>query len=202
MADAHDYFGSAAMNWEGGEEGERKIQQVKPYMGIRRKNAAWQKLSLQKIYTSDSIDWLINRLPKPVSRDNITRQSSHYRAYKDKNEAMKSTTGEGAISMYETIGGIIILYRPVGVETNSRSSYAVLNVSVDDTRGEYRFGCWFTHLEYVVSREIPKIITAPELTGLITRNILALPMFVKDPGAPLGDKTLVKKAMFYLISDD
>ena len=202
VADAHDYFGSAAMNWEGGEEGERKIQQVKPLMGIRRKNAAWQKLALQKIYTSDSINWLIKRLPETKRNESSMRQSSLYRVYKDKNDAMRAVTGGGAISMYESKGGIYILYRPIGEENSTRSSYGFMKISLDDAKGEYKFGCWFSALGCCKTEKNTMVADVADLPGLITKNILALPMMGNDPSSTNQEKGCITTSKFYLISDD
>ena len=41
-ANTHSYHGPATLNWEGGWHGEHKIQQVKPLLHIKRRNADWQ----------------------------------------------------------------------------------------------------------------------------------------------------------------
>ena len=38
VANTHSYHGPAMLNWEGGWHGERKIQQVKPFLHIKRSN--------------------------------------------------------------------------------------------------------------------------------------------------------------------
>ena len=201
VADAHDYFGSASMNWEGGEEGERKIQQVKPHMGIRRKTAAWQKLALEKIYTSDTINWLVSRLPITDGKETTTVQSSLYRAYKDEKDAKDAITGEGALALYESGGDLYILYRPIGEENNTRSSYAFMKIKLDDSRGIYRFGCWFSELECLTNYK-PFVVGIADLPNMISKNILALPMLYNDTSGTPGCKGYIRSTKFYLISDD
>jgi hypothetical protein len=58
-AEAHRYFGPAALHWEGGWPGERKIQSVKPEMGIKRNNAAWEKIVLKRLYQNEAIEKLL-----------------------------------------------------------------------------------------------------------------------------------------------
>ena len=199
VADAHDYFGSAAMNWEDGEEGERKIQEAKPHMGIRRKNALWQKTALQKIYTSDTIDWLMGRLPLSDKSEVTGRQSCLYHVYRDINTARYAISGDGALSIYEINGQLYILFRPVGEDDSTRSSYAFLGIEFDDINGKFHFGCWFSPLvESTKTNEI-KVAHVSAMDGLITKAILALPLLESDPAGKHGYRRLNS---FYLISED
>lgn len=199
VADAHDYFGSAAMNWEGGEEGERKIQQVKPQMGIRRRNAAWQKISMQKIYTNDSIAWLLQRLP---SNEPVTDTNSHpnlHHIYRDINEAQKQIEGDVAISIYVVSEKYYVLYKPTGEDNISRSTTALLEVCLDDENGMYRFGCWFSGISIECSNEKRFVMQRKDLESVVTKNILALPLLKMKLDKPEVTTTHPK---FYLISDD
>ena len=122
--------------------------------------------------------------------------------YKDKNDAMKAVTGAGAISMYESHGGIYILYRPIGEESNTRSSYGFMKISLDDANGAYRFGCWFSALGCSNTEKNPLVADVADLPGLFTKNILALPMMENDPASKNQDKGYITTSKFYLISDD
>jgi hypothetical protein len=46
IAESRDEMGNATLNWEGGHSGERKIQSVKPELGIKRSNVVWQSIVL------------------------------------------------------------------------------------------------------------------------------------------------------------
>jgi hypothetical protein len=198
VADAHDYFGSAAMNWEGGEEGERKIQQVKPQLAIKRKTAAWQKLAMEKIYTNDSVDWLLDRLPPPKTPIS-SRETGKHHNYKGRVEALNAIIGSGALSIYEIHGELCLLYKPVGEEDNTRSSFSFLKISMDDTAGKYHFGCWYAPLVPIMSKEKPEIVHVSVLQEIITKNILALPLLESND---LADYGYTRTTLFYLISDD
>jgi hypothetical protein len=199
VADAHDYFGSAAMNWEGGEEGERKIQQVKPQMGIRRRNAAWQKISMQKIYTNDSIDWLLGRLPTKESLTFSDTSQNLHRVYRDLDEAEKITRGDSAVALYEVNGRFYVLYKPTGEENTSRSLAALLEINLNDGNGEYRFGCWFSAMSLSGICGTKHVYPRKDLEGVITRNILALPLLTMKLDKP---EITTSHNKFYLISDD
>ena len=200
VADAHDYFGSAAMNWEGGEEGERKIQDVKPTMGIRRKNTAWQSLCMQKIYTQDSIDWLLKRLPTTNTKSPNTNQDQYlHNVYRDYNEAQKIVQGDVAMSLYEMEGRYYILYKPTGEDYISRSSTALLEVVLEDKNGFYRFGCWFAEISIPLTNEKRKVVPRKDLEACITRNILALPLVTMAFDKP---EITTCQPKFYLITDD
>ena len=45
-AQSHIFHGPAMLHWEGGWHGERKIQQVKPLLHIKRSNADWPTIAL------------------------------------------------------------------------------------------------------------------------------------------------------------
>ena len=54
----HDEMGTAVLHWEGGFAGERKIQEVKPALYIKRSNVDLPKLTLKKMYQHDALEWL------------------------------------------------------------------------------------------------------------------------------------------------
>ena len=55
VANTHSYHGPATLNWEGGWHGERKIQQVKPLLHIKRSNDDWQTITLRRLYQHKTI---------------------------------------------------------------------------------------------------------------------------------------------------
>ena len=55
VAKAHEHFGPLLLNWEGGYAGERKIQEVKPLLSIKRENADWEKITLRAHYQLETI---------------------------------------------------------------------------------------------------------------------------------------------------
>ena len=44
-ASTHSYHGPTMLHWEGGWQGKRKIQQVKPLLHIKQSNANWQTIN-------------------------------------------------------------------------------------------------------------------------------------------------------------
>ena len=59
-ANTHSYHGPTTVNWEGGWHGERKIQQVKPLLHIKRSNADWQTITLCWLYQHETIQRLLD----------------------------------------------------------------------------------------------------------------------------------------------
>ena len=71
-ADMHSYHGPATLNWEGGWHGERKIQQVKPLLHIKRSNVDWQTITLHRLYQHETIQRLLDDCMKQEQHENQT----------------------------------------------------------------------------------------------------------------------------------
>ena len=82
-ANTHSYHGPATLNWEGVWHGERKIQQVKPLLHIKRSNSEWQTIMLYRLYQHKTIQRLL---------DDCVRE--------EQNENQTSREMEGALKVY------------------------------------------------------------------------------------------------------
>ena len=71
-ANTHSYHGPATLNWEGGWHGERKIQQVKPLLHIKRSNLDWQTITLCRLYQHETIQRLLDDCMKQEQNENQT----------------------------------------------------------------------------------------------------------------------------------
>ena len=71
-ANTHSYHGPATLNWEGGWHGERKIQQVKPLLHIKRSNVEWQTITLRRLYQHETIQRLLDDCMKEEQNENQT----------------------------------------------------------------------------------------------------------------------------------
>ena len=84
-ANTHSYYGPAALNWEGGWHGERKIQQLKPLLHIKQSNADRQTIMLHQLYQHKTIQRLF---------DDCLRE--------EQNENQTTREMEGALKVYES----------------------------------------------------------------------------------------------------
>jgi hypothetical protein len=202
VADAHDYFGSSVLHWEGGDEGERKIQKVKPKItGIRRKNAQWTRLAIEKIYTEDTIDWLLGRIPQPKNSVGVSGNSSLYHLYKSKDSAMAAVEKKNPLAVYQMDDKLYLIYKPVRQDDNTRSSAAFIEVILDDTTGIFRLGCWFANLTVRNTSIVTQnhVVHIKDLTKMVTKNILALPLMAQDE---TDIDVFHRREKYYLTSDD
>ena len=71
-ANTHSYHGPATLNWEGGWHGERKIQQVKPLLHIKRSSVDWQTITLRRLYQHETIQRLLDDCMKQEQNENQT----------------------------------------------------------------------------------------------------------------------------------
>jgi hypothetical protein len=149
VAKAHDHFGPLILNWEGGYAGERKIQDVKPLLSIKRDNADWEKITLRAHYQLETITNLLEKM-KSKKGDNQKQDPNreHNGSIRIFGSRLKA---EEAVSQYLPLSGIIdhnhdvwIAFRPTG-EQSSRSSVSLLQLEFDDINGENVVGiCWMS----------------------------------------------------------
>ena len=143
----HTDMGPAVLHWEGGWEGERKIQQLKPLLHIKRSNTDWPRLTLKKIYQLDSLEWMLDNLDD--KEDNQSRQNretnSMLRIYKSRAD-MEENVNDSQIlcGLLGNDGNVYLSYRPVGEEQgNTRTKIKITKVDFRDDDGEYTVtGCW------------------------------------------------------------
>lgn len=81
VADAHQAFGPLVLNWEGGYSGERKIQEVKPLLSIKRENTDWQRITLQRLYQLEAISKILDNINSVNIDPNSTKKTGNMKAY-------------------------------------------------------------------------------------------------------------------------
>jgi hypothetical protein len=149
VAKAHEHFGPLLLNWEGGYAGERKIQNVKPLLSIKRENADWEKITLRAHYQLETITNLLENMhfeKNAINKKEPNRE--HNGSIKVFGSKLKA---EEAVSQYLPLSGIVdhnhdvwIAYRPT-VEETSRSSITLLQLEFNDINGENVLGiCWMS----------------------------------------------------------
>ena len=149
VAKSHNVFGPLILNWEGGYAGERKIQEVKPFLGIKRINADWEKISLTKFYQLQTINKILESTQELISPAvNRSRETEGIlKIY------MNRTLAETAVFECEPLSAILdnedrvyIGYRPF--DKTSRSALTLVEIEFDDSNGKEVSGiCWMAPLK-------------------------------------------------------
>lgn len=173
-AQAHDYFGPAILHWEGGFSGERKIQEVKPMLGIKRENAKWEKIVMRRAYQNGAMDWLLSNLGN--QNDNTSRSSEGlYRIFSSRDKAILAVDNFHPLLVVRIKSGLHVLFRPTGQSEpkTTRSSVMLMEV-VLKKEGEQFGGCWFSPLSRN-RREAGPFTSLAEVETVIDERVLLLP---------------------------
>ena len=151
-AKTHSYHGPAKLNWEGGWHGERKIQQVKPLLHIKRSNADWPTITLRRLYQHETKQRLLDDCRSEEEKQNIkTREmEGAVKVYGSRQMA------EDVILQNQPITAVLdhqnrlhIPYRPIGRANTTRSSIDLLEIICDDDKGMMiQDLCWICPIHY------------------------------------------------------
>ena len=137
-ANTHSYHGPATLNWEGGWHGERKIQQMKPLLHIKRSNADWQTITLRRLYQHETIQRLLDDCVKDKQNENRTSRQMEgalkvYGSHQMAEEAIHSAQPISAVFDHKNL--LYIPYRPIGRANTTRSSVDLMEIRCDDNEG-------------------------------------------------------------------
>ena len=137
-ANTHSYHGPAMLNWEGGWHGERKIQQVKPLLHIKRSNVDWQTIALRRLYQHETIQRLLDDCMKAEQNENQTsRQMAGalklYGSRQMAEEAIHSAQPITAVLDHKNV--LYIPYHPIDRANTTRSSVDLMEIRCDDNEG-------------------------------------------------------------------
>jgi hypothetical protein len=147
VAKAHDHFGPLLINWEGGYAGERKIQEVKPLLSIKRENAEWEMITLKAHYQLETLTNLLEKV-KGVNTDSQKlkpnrENSGTIKIFGNKEKAVDAVRENIPLSgILDKNNDVWIAYRPTGGE-KTRSSITLVKLEFDDDNGMNIEGiCW------------------------------------------------------------
>ena len=137
-ANTHSYHGPATLNWEGGWHGERKIQQVKPLLHIKRSNADWQTITLRRLYQHETIQRMLDDCAKEEQNENQTSRQMEgalkvYGSHQMAEEAIHYAQPITAVLDHNNL--LYIPYRPIGRANTTRSSVYLMEIQCDDNEG-------------------------------------------------------------------
>ena len=146
VAQAHQLFGPLILNWEGGYAGERKIQEIKPLLTIKRENADWQRLTLQRIYQLEAINKVLDCVNLANGIEDVRRNRESdglLKVFQNKELAMDSISKCQPLSaMVDGEGMVWIAFRP-NDGVSGRSAVSFIQIVFDDDAGEEKEGlCW------------------------------------------------------------
>ena len=184
-ANTHSYHGPATLNWEGGWHGERKIQQVKPLLHIKRSIVDWQTITLRQLYQHETIQRLLDDCMKQEQHENQTSRQMEgavkvYGSLQMAKEAIYSA--ELITAFLDQKNVLYIPYRPIGRDNTTRSSVDLIEIKCDDNEGTMIQNlCWvcpiqptnnITHFESIHSIK----------SNFIKEFVLMLPTLNEDNG--------------------
>lgn len=151
VSKAHNKFGPLILNWEGVYAGERKIQEVKPLLGIKRENADWQRITLNRLYQMESISKIIEKVntndmksvvPSTRGTEGLLKIFSNIEDAKDAIRSALPLSG-----VVDDDHKVYIAYRPMD-GTSSRSAVSLLELKFDDKNGDDICGiCWTAEIQ-------------------------------------------------------
>jgi hypothetical protein len=200
-AEYHDYFGPAPFHWEGGYRSERKIQEVKPLLGIRRANVNWQSLVLRRLYQQECIDRLLSdtdgRSDEEQAAESHAAEGLFY-IYKSKMAATEAIKKCEPLSAISANGKLYLVFRPSGDERvvgSTRSSVHLLEVRFKDMEGDDICGCWVAPIE-ISGLTVSGLFIESQFLDAVKHCILMLPVIES------GKKNNGFMNSFYAIGDD
>jgi hypothetical protein len=180
VAEAHEFFGPVSLNWEGGHSGERKIQTVKPELGIKRANAAWQSIVLDRLYQRDGIAWLLERLEQPGDQAPSRSITNLYRVFKNDALMNKAVADTQPLAVIVYHSHHFLLYRPHATTIThdiTRSSIWLAPLEFVDQEGKDVGGCWFAPICYSGGQaHLTGIESLEELHNHVELRCLLLPL--------------------------
>jgi len=208
VAESHRYLGPAMLHWEGGWAGERKIQQAKPLLGIKRATADWQRIVLENLWRDNTLSSLIGTLSSDqgATTDSQREIEGSLKVYSNVSVLTKELERCKPLSgMLAQDGTVWVGYRPTKEEflldeakpTNSawsRSAIQFLNLQFDD-EGAGRLVsdlCWFAPIAVVHGKTLT-LGNPGELKDHVAQYVLLLPR--------LGDDDKYQN-MFYVVGSN
>ena len=184
-ASSHATMGPAILHWEGGFAGERKIQQVKPLLSIKRATADWNTITLRKLYQHDTLNWMMGRLDE---EDGVTKQTrdaeSLVKIFKSR-QTMEEDCRDNSIlcAILGKDGSVYLPFRPIGEERgNTRRLVKLVRISFDDSKGEWTTTrCWTAPITIEEQCMLYESITKVK-EDVMEEILLLLPQLSKHSG--------------------
>ena len=173
------------LNWEGGWHGERKIQQVKPLLHIKRSNVDWQTITLRRLYQHETIQRLLEDCMKQEQHENQTSRQMEgavkiYGSLQMAKEAIYSAEPITAVLDHKNV--LYIPYRPIGRDNTTRSSVDLMEIKFDDNEGTMIQNlCWVCPIQ--PTNNITHFASIHSIkSNFIKEFVLMLPTLNEDNG--------------------
>ena len=200
VADAHDFFGPAILTWEGDDGGEKGVQTVKQNHTTRRCNVRWEKLTMQTIYTNNTLEWLHDRITSNEETIRFHRAKRYadglFRVFKSVEDCQHHLENVLPIGAVEIKGSLFMLHRSKG---DSRSAISLLQLKPNDNEGSWFHYCWFTPVTCVPTRDVITFENNVDLLGAVRRTVMLLPLF---SGNNSTKHNVERRPLYYIVGDD
>jgi hypothetical protein len=182
VAKAHDNFGPLILNWEGGFSGERKIQEVKPLLTIKREGADWQVITLRRLYQVETITTILESKLSKINECISKQNRETYGLIKIFGTIQKA---EEAVRNCQPLSAVVdkdncvwIAYRPSGVGTE-RSSVTLIQIEFKDNEGvEVADICWMSPIN--LTNIVKSFDSMSECFKIANEYALLLPQLSED----------------------
>jgi hypothetical protein len=182
VAKFHNEFGPLILNWEGGYAGERKIQEVKPLLGIKRINAEWEKISMKKYYQSQSINNIVESTQQILNPQvKISRETEGIlKIYANKSLAENAVTDcEPLSAIIDDEDRVYIAYRHK--DKTTRSSLTLIEIIFDDINGsEICNICWMSPIK--LGDKLIQMRSLTDVLKVAREYCLLIPQLNNDDG--------------------
>lgn len=188
-ADSHDYLGPATLHWEGGYSGERKIQEVKPFLKTKRANANWQLITLRRLYQLDSLSKVLETLTLSNTVIGTNASPNAINSNRDSEGILKIYSNcdvlQESVNSFNPLSGIVDTNNNVWIacrprQAGTRSSVVLNQVIFEDNAGR-KLGnlCWMTpiHVNVSTTKILPSM---KEVMKIAKEYILLLPSLNQD----------------------
>ena len=178
--ESHHYHGPTILHWEGGYAGERKIQEVKPLLFIKREYANWQVITLRRLYQHETIKKILAKIPNNTKNMGQTKDTGGYlKVYSNKIKLMESVNNFEPLSgMLDNNNQLWVACRPSGT-SSSRSGITIIEVMFNDKSGaEVQKMCWVAPL--LVTETCMHYSSISELMSVVKQYVLFLPLMDTD----------------------
>jgi hypothetical protein len=169
---SHWYFGPATLHWDGDWKGERKVGTARPLMSLKRENAAWQKISLQRIYQIESLRLLLEKTDGKSPSRVLEGSIKIYENLQELEQCLQENLPISGLLGLD--GNVWIAFRPH--DGSSRSAVAIQKINFNDTSGELVKGlCWCSPVNWDPCCQTEKFNGRKSLDEFVSEYVLLLP---------------------------
>ena len=153
---------------------ERKIQEVKPLLTIKRENADWEKITLRSQYQLETITHLLDNMQESDKNENSRENIGCIKIFGTKSKLAEAVQECLPFSgIVDANNDVWFAYRPSGTQSD-RSAVTLVQLEFDDDVGENVEGkCWMSPI--ILSANERKFDSMDDCCNYAIEFLLLLP---------------------------